>query len=934
MRRICALILSLVLLFSLGMPAHAAGGPVLTVSTAEGSAGETIALDISLNTNPGIAAISFQIVYDKTALTLTGSEYAGLTDWTVGVGAGEKAVWVNENGSTATGTILRLKFLVLDTAPQGKTEVTLSDLLLADANENLITGTVTAGGITVKCSHTPEVVPAVAATCTESGLTEGSRCAKCHEIITAQQEVPAKGHAVVIDEAVAPGCTEAGKTEGKHCSVCEAVLVAQDTIPATGHTAEADPAVEPGCTETGKTEGSHCSKCGDTITAQQEVPANGHTIETDAEIAPTCTETGKTAGTHCSVCKAVLTAQETIPATGHTDAIDEAIPATCTESGLTEGKHCGVCSTPLVAQELIPALGHSFKDGTCVRCGIPGSSVIAPEPELLLGGKSVTLTAELDAGTTDSTLVWEIIDGEAFATISQTGVLKTKTVTEEQIVTVRVTTADGEAKPAEIKVKLVPLATSMTILQGEATVTGKTIIYNLRDPAAGTLTFSAKILPSDAGRSAVWTCSDRSGAYCSWTDDGNGNVTVTPADTGKLGTVTLTATATDGSKKKAIVKVNFAGLLLPGELSIINLPEDGQLQGKQTLTLKTNLSELTGLSNKKVSWSLSEASLPYASITSAGKLTVKEVGNPVEIIVMVTSAADPSVTAQATIRLCPVEGKTTTSEVRIFDTEGNAVTNTTLPLDIGANGESLQLKAEAYPVAGTVLWKSSNVKVATVETLADGTAIVTGIKAGTVTITATADDGSKVSGSVKVTVKKAVYEVSVANGNCDLTGGKSVTLKASFGDEKPTNTKVIWSLRPEDAPYATISSKGVLKAAKVTGKHTVQVTVTSAENPEVYAVTEVTIYPAATAVIVTLEGKAVSGKLTHYLIDGNSLQLSATTSPDDAKDAVTWKSSSAKLATVDANGVVTFTGKTGTVKLTATAADGSGKKTVIAIVIK
>jgi hypothetical protein len=48
-------------------------------------------------------------------------------------------------------------------------------------------------------------------------------------------EIPVTDHKEVTDSAVAATCAETGLTEGKHCSVCEKVLVAQETVALKEH---------------------------------------------------------------------------------------------------------------------------------------------------------------------------------------------------------------------------------------------------------------------------------------------------------------------------------------------------------------------------------------------------------------------------------------------------------------------------------------------------------------------------------------------------------------------------------------------------------------------------------------------------------------------------------------------------------------------------
>ena len=70
------------------------------------------------------------------------------------------------------------------------------------------------------------------ATCTVAGeKTETCVCGVSRTVAS-----PAKGHTEETIPAVDATCTTAGKTEGKKCSVCGEVLEAQQEVPATGHT--------------------------------------------------------------------------------------------------------------------------------------------------------------------------------------------------------------------------------------------------------------------------------------------------------------------------------------------------------------------------------------------------------------------------------------------------------------------------------------------------------------------------------------------------------------------------------------------------------------------------------------------------------------------------------------------------------------------------
>lgn len=82
-------------------------------------------------------------------------------------------------------------------------------------------------------SHSWKGTSRIDATCT----TEGKISYVCDVCQVARKEeiLPALGHMIVKETGVAATCTKDGLTEGSHCSVCGEVLEEQKTVPATGH---------------------------------------------------------------------------------------------------------------------------------------------------------------------------------------------------------------------------------------------------------------------------------------------------------------------------------------------------------------------------------------------------------------------------------------------------------------------------------------------------------------------------------------------------------------------------------------------------------------------------------------------------------------------------------------------------------------------------
>ena len=192
----------------------------------------------------------------------------------------------------------------------------------------------------VACSHAEtEAIPAKAATCTETGLTEGAKCKKCGEIIVAQEVLPIVAH--TYDNKFDADCNVCGHKRDAECGHFETEII---------------PGKAASCTASGLTEGKKCKKCGEITVEQATIPEAGHTEEKLPAVAATCTKTGLTEGKKCSVCGAILLAQQETDTIPHIESdwiIDK--EAANTEEGLRHTE-CIVCGKKLNEEE-IPAKG-------------------------------------------------------------------------------------------------------------------------------------------------------------------------------------------------------------------------------------------------------------------------------------------------------------------------------------------------------------------------------------------------------------------------------------------------------------------------------------------------------------------------------------------------------------------------------------------------
>ena len=221
---------------------------------------------------------------------------------------------------------------------------------------------------------------------------------------------------------------------------------------------------------------------------------------------------------------------------------------------------------------------------------------------------------------------------------------------------------------------------------------------------------------------------------------------------------------------------------------------------------------------------------------------------------------------------------------------------------------TLQLIARLTDSTVPIEWKSSDDKIATVEA-----GLVTGIKNGKVTITASAIiDGVLKKATCEITVQKSVDTITLDPEKTTLAIGASTTIVAEVLPKDLANINLQWKSSDESVVSVVKGYPLTAVIQGVSGGHAV----ISAINQDnvVVGYCHVSVQKPVERITLSEENITVDLKTTR-------LQLRASVEPEDALNkTVLWSSTDTSVATVDQNGLVTIR-KAGKTSIIATSQD-------------
>lgn len=308
------------------------------------------------------------------------------------------------------------------------------------------------------------------------------------------------------------------------------------------------------------------------------------------------------------------------------------------------------------------------------------------------------------------------------------------------------------------------------------------------------------LLDDVASSDVTWKTSNKKIA----TIDEDGNVEIL-----KNGNVTFTATATDGSKKKG--KVTF--MVTKQITSMTPVVETVDVGLKKTVQLSVDYRPLSSTS-KKATW---ESSNP--EVASVGKSNGKVKGVSEGVAIITATATDGSgQSCSFTVCVEPAVNKVEVVKAGSYEYQDVVGIDLSSSVDTVALDVNLFTKeGKEYVEIGSqrVSWSSSNKNIAEV----DENGVVTAHKNGEVTITATALDGSKKKGKVKIYAGNLIKELTpsdnIKNGiSLNLRVKKTLALEDEIKITPITATNQNFVYTSSDKKIVTVNTKGKVTAKK------------------------------------------------------------------------------------------------------------------------
>ncbi|MBD5545506.1 MAG: hypothetical protein HDR01_15000 [Lachnospiraceae bacterium] len=168
-------------------------------------------------------------------------------------------------------------------------------------------------------------------------------------------------------------------------------------------------------------------------------------------------------------------------------------------------------------------------------------TITAPSKKLAAGKKIKLTLKAIPSNATDKTVTWKSSNTK-YATVDKNGKVTLKATGAGKTVTITAAANDGSGKKASVKLKIMKHAVKSIklIVPAKTLKTGKSM----------SIKATVKTTGSSANKTLKWTSSNTKYATVK-----SGKVTAKKAGKGK--TVTIMAASTDGSGKKATVKIKI-----------------------------------------------------------------------------------------------------------------------------------------------------------------------------------------------------------------------------------------------------------------------------------------------------------------------------------------------------------------------------------------